>query len=83
MTTIARFWYNATTDQKVCARLQAEGLPVTLYTFIREENPRDAGRILKNLDEDLLKACIDLLLKISAGHLESEKALSEAMIEDI
>lgn len=83
MTTIARFWYNASTDQKVCSRLQAEGLPVTLYTFIREENPKDVGRILKNLNEDLLKACIDLLLKISAGHPESEKALSEAMIDDI
>ena len=72
MATITSFWLNASSDLKVCARLQEEGLPVTLYTFIREENPKDAGRILKNLDEDLLKELIKLMLKVSAGHEKSE-----------
>ena len=56
---------------------------MTLYTFIREENPKDAGRILKNLDEDLLKELIKLMLKVSAGHEKSEQDLSLAMIQDI
>ena len=65
------------------ARLQEEGLPFTLYSFIREENPKEKGRILKDMDEDLLKALIELILKLSAGHAQSEQDLSLAMIEDI
>jgi len=47
MTMIAHFWSNAASDLKVRARLQEEGLPLSIYTFMREENPKDAGRILK------------------------------------
>lgn len=54
MATIAKFWLNASTDNKVSAKLQEEGLPFTLYSFIREENPKEKGRILKDIDEDLL-----------------------------
>lgn len=36
MTIISDFWFNAAQDRKVCARLQEEGLPITLYTFMRE-----------------------------------------------
>lgn len=83
MTIVANFWLNAASDKKVCARLQGEGLPVTLYTFIRETNPKEEGRILKDLPENLLMTLIELLLKVSAGHTESEQELSLAMIEDI
>ena len=68
MTIVASFWLNASSDKKVCARLQAEGLPYTLYQFIREENPKDQGRILKDIEEGLLKTLIELMLKVSAGH---------------
>lgn len=83
MTVIANFWLNASADKKVRVRLQEEGLPFTLYTFIREENPKEKGRILKDMDDDLLKALIELILKLSAGHAQSEQDLSLAMIEDI
>lgn len=83
MTKIAQFWLNAASDFKVCARLQADGLPVNLYNFIRESNPKEKGRILKSLDEGLLEAVIELLLKVAAGHSESEKALSLIMLDDI
>jgi hypothetical protein len=83
LTTIATFWFNSASDKKVCARLQEEGLPITLYTFMREENPKEQGRILKDLNENLLKALIELMLKVSAGHAQSEQELSLAMIEDI
>ena len=83
MTTIASFWFNSASDKKVCARLQEECLPITLYTFMRENNPKETGRILKDLNKTLLKALIDLMLKVSAGHAQSEEQLSLAMIEDI
>ena len=35
------------------------------------------------MDEDLLRALIELLLKVSAGHTQSEQELSLVMIEDI
>lgn len=63
--------------------MQAEGLPVALYNFIREQNPKEQGRILKAFDEDLLKAVIELLLKVCAGHGQSEEELSLVMLEDI
>lgn len=62
MTIIANFWFNAAQDRKVCARLQEEGLPITLYTFMREQDGKEKGRILKNLDDDLLKSLIALML---------------------
>ena len=68
MAIVANFWLDAASDKKVCARLQEEGLPITLYTFIREENPKEQGRILKEMDDTLLRALIELLLKVSAGH---------------
>lgn len=73
MTTIASFWFNSASDKKVCARLQEECLPITLYTFMRENNPKETGRILKDLNKTLLKALIDLMLKVSAGHAQSEE----------
>ena len=57
----------------MCARLQAEGLPVKLYNFIKEDSPREHNRILKDFDQSLLKALIELLLKVAAGHSESEE----------
>ena len=83
LTKIAKFWLNSAQDTKVCARLQAENLPVALYNFIREHNPEEAGRILKALDEGLLKAVIELLLKVAAGHGPSEEELSKVMLADI
>ena len=38
---------------------------------------------MKSLDEGLLEAVIELLLKVAAGHSESEKALSLIMLDDI
>ena len=72
MAIVANYWLNASSDKKVCARLQEEGLPITLYTYIREQNPKEQGRILKDLDENLLKSLIELILKVSAGHAQSE-----------
>jgi len=80
---VSRFWLHAAADKKVCARLQAEGLPVTLYNFMKVEDPKQQKSILKNLDDDLLKSLIELLLKLTAGHRESEQLLSLAMLEDI
>jgi len=54
-----------------------------LYNFIREADPKDKGRILKAFDEGLLKAIIELLLKVTAGHAQSEEELSQVMLEDI
>ena len=72
MATVANYWLSASADKKVRARLQEEGLPITLYTYIREENPKQEGRILRDMDELLLKALIELILKVSAGHTQSE-----------
>jgi len=40
---------------------------------MRENNPKETGRILKDLNKTLLKALIDLMLKVSAGHAQSEE----------
>jgi hypothetical protein len=80
---VARHWLNAASDTKVCARLQTEGLPITLYNYIKEANPKESGRILKDFNPGLLKAVIELLLKVAAGHAESEEQLSLAIFEDI
>lgn len=58
-------------------------MPITLYNFIREQSPKEKGRILKCIDNNLLQALIELLLKVSAGHVKSEQELSLVMIEDI
>ena len=58
LTAIAKFWLSASSDPKVCARLQSEGLPVALYNLIREDAPKKEGRILKRIDQDLLHALI-------------------------
>ena len=53
--------------------MQAEGLPIKLYNFIKEDSPREHNRILKDFEQSLLKALIELLLKVAAGHSESEE----------
>ena len=80
---IAQFWLDACQDRKVCARLQTEGLPITLYNLMKEKDPKETKRIVKDFDENLLQLLIQIVLKISAGHEESETKLSQAVIEDI
>ena len=51
---IAQFWLDAAQDRKVCARLQAEDLPIMLYRLIKEKDAKESKRIIKDLDTDLL-----------------------------
>lgn len=80
---IAQSWLHAASDSKIKARLQEENIPTKIYQCMREESPKKCSRILKELSEPLLTALIDLLLKVTAGHAESEEALSLFVIEDI
>ena len=67
----------------MCARLQAEGLPISLYNLMKEKNVKESKRIIKDFEENLLQLLIQIILKVSAGHEESEAKLSLAVIEDI
>jgi hypothetical protein len=80
---IAQFWLDACQDRKVCARLQAEDLPIALYNLMKEKDAKEAKRIVKDFEEDLFQLVVQIILKVSAGHEESEKKLSVAVIEDI
>ena len=51
---IAQFWLDAAQDRKVCARLQTEGLPITLYNLIKEKDAKEAKRIVKDFEEPML-----------------------------
>ena len=79
---IAQFWLDAAQDRKVCARLQAEGLPIMLYRLIKEKDAKESKRIIKDLNTDLLQLVMQIILKVSAGHTESESKLSMELIED-
>ena len=44
---VARFWLNAAHDSDVRKALQDEGLPAKLYSFLREDDPVTAKRVMK------------------------------------
>ena len=48
---IAQFWLDACQDRKVCARLQAEDLPIALYNLMKEKDAKEAQeRAAKRVD---------------------------------
>jgi hypothetical protein len=64
--------------------LQEEGLPQKLYLLIREDDPVKAKRIIKtSSSKEYQELVVQLILYVSAGHPESEKFLSEKIINDI
>ena len=54
-----------------------------MYNLMKEKDPKETKRIVKDFDDNLLQLLIQIVLKISAGHEESETKLSQAVIEDI
>lgn len=81
---VARFWLNAANDIAVRAKLQAEDLPIKLYTLIREEKPEEVKRIIKNTgSEEYNQLIVQLILDVSAGHEKSEQYLANNIIGDI
>jgi hypothetical protein len=74
---VARFWLNAAHDSEVRKSLQEEGLPAKLYSFLREDDPATAKRIMKTSGTKEYRELIVKLIKyVSAGHKPSERALA-------
>lgn len=51
--------------------------------MIKEDNPEQAGRIIRKLDKKLLHQVMRLILNLTAGNETTEKALCEEVLKDM
>jgi hypothetical protein len=51
--------------------------------LIKEEDPKNSGKIMRNINENYLVLLIELILRISAGDSNIETKLSILVIEDM
>jgi len=58
-------------------------LPQKLYSLLKEQNPKESKRVLREINDDLREILINLILKVSAGNQKIEKDLAEAFLADL
>jgi len=75
--------YNLSRDSKVCARLQANEMPLIIYESMKEADPIKAKRLIKNLDSKVLFILTELVLQLTTGCASLEAALAKQIIADL
>lgn len=75
--------YNLSRDAKVCARLQADEMPLVIYDSIKESDPVKAQRLIKNIDSKILFILTELILKLTVGNDQLENKMSKQVIQDL
>lgn len=63
-------------DAKIKARLLAAKTPIRLLKALKEDNPKEAGRIIRDLKPVLKQPIIEIILQLSAGCQETERELA-------